>query len=65
MCFSQPNFWDTLITYHMLTWRLDSSHYLQSDSVIIDGVLLPNVGVRLKGKSAYNVPNNKNHLNLI
>ena len=50
---SQPNYWDSLTYYYAQIAITGNKTYMRADSVIIDGTVLPNVGVRLKGNSAY------------
>jgi hypothetical protein len=54
MYFSQPNYWDSLTYYYEQIEITGSKTYMRADSMVIDGTVLYNVGVRLKGNSAYN-----------
>lgn len=54
--FSQPAYWDSLVANYA------TETYMSADMVIttIDGArTFPNVGIRFKGNSTYNHPNNK------
>ena len=57
--FSQPNYWDTLTYYY----NLGTEQYIPAD-VTIDGVTYPNCGIRFKGNSSFNHPNNKKSLKI-
>lgn len=50
--FSQPGYWDSLKANYIL------DEYMRCD-VQVDGVSLPNSGVKFKGNSSYNNPSNK------
>lgn len=52
--FSQPNYWDSLIFYY----NQGLEHFM-SATVIVNGTVFNNVGVRLKGNSSFSHPNNK------
>ncbi len=52
--FIQPNYWDSLTYYY----NLGTEQYIPAN-VTINGVLYPNCGVRFKGNSSFNHPNNK------
>ena len=54
MFFSQTNYWDSLTYYFDQINITGNKTYMKTDSVIIDGNILSNVGVRFKGNSAYN-----------
>ena len=58
--FSEPNWDDTLDLYY----ANDIGQRLIADSVIIDGEVDQDVGIRYKGNSSYNVNNAKNPLNI-
>ena len=58
--FSEPNWDDTLDVYY----ANDIGQRLIADSVIIDGEVDQDVGVKYKGNSSYNVNNSKNPLNI-
>ena len=58
--FSEPNWDDTLDVYY----ANDIGQRLIADSVIIDGEVDQDVGVRYKGNSSYNINNAKNPLNI-
>ena len=58
--FSEPNWDDTLDLYY----ANDIGQRLIADSVIIDGEVDQDVGVKYKGNSSYNVNNSKNPLNI-
>ena len=58
--FSEPNWEDTLDLYY----ANDIGQRLIADSVIIDGEVDQDVGIRYKGNSSYNVNNAKNPLNI-
>lgn len=57
--FSQPNYWDTLTYYY----NLGTEEYIPAD-ITIDGVAYPNCGIRFKGNSSFNHPNNKKSLKI-
>ncbi len=50
--FTQPNYWDSLIYYKNQGDTTGNYYYMKAD-VEINGQLLSNVGVRLKGNSSY------------
>jgi spore coat protein CotH len=52
--FSQPNYWDSLLFYYYQGLE----HYM-SATVIANGRVFENAGVRLKGNSSFTHPNNK------
>ena len=58
--FSETNWDDTLDVYY----ANDIGQRLIADSVIIDGEVDQDVGVKYKGNSSYNVNNSKNPLNI-
>ena len=58
--FSEPNWNDTLEAYY----ANDIGQRLLADSVIIDGEVDQDVGIKYKGNSSYNVNNAKNPLNI-
>ena len=58
--FAEPNWDDTLDVYY----ANDSGQRLIADSVIIDGEVDQDVGVKYKGNSSYNANNAKNPLNI-
>ena len=58
--FSEPNWDDTLHVYY----ANDIGQRLLADSIIIDGEVDEDVGVKYKGNSSYNVNNAKNPLNI-
>ena len=58
--FSEPNWDDTLDLYY----ANDIGQRLIADSVIIDGEVDQDVGVKYKGNSSYNANNAKNPLNI-
>lgn len=53
MYFSQANYWDSLKYYYEQIYVTGNKTYMSSDSIIVDGYKMVNVGVRLKGNSAY------------
>ena len=58
--FSQSNWDDSLDIYY----ANGNGERLIADSILIDGEVDENVGVKYKGNSSYNVNNNKNPLNI-
>ena len=58
--FSEPNWDDTLDLYY----ANDIGERLIADSVIIDGEVDQDVGVKYKGNSSYSANNAKNPLNI-
>jgi hypothetical protein len=50
--FSQTNFWDSL-TYYYESDTSDEGYYMLADKVEIDGQVVYDVGIRLKGNSSY------------
>ena len=58
--FSEPNWDDTLDLYY----ANDIGERLIADSVVIDGEVDQDVGVKYKGNSSYNLNNTKNPLNI-
>ena len=58
--FSEPNWDDTLDVYYVN----DIGQRLLADSIIIDGEVDQDVGVKYKGNSSYNANNAKNPLNI-
>jgi spore coat protein CotH len=54
MSFSQPNYWDSLLYYYY-----QGLEQYMSATVSVNGVVFPNVGVRMKGNSSFTHPNNK------
>ena len=58
--FSQSNWDDSLDIYY----ANGNEERLIADSILIDGEVDQNVGVKYKGNSSYNVNNNKNPLNI-
>jgi len=56
---TQNNYWDSLVYYY----NQGLEHYMNAD-VEIDGTLLKNVGIRLKGNASYSHPNNKKPIRL-
>lgn len=52
--FNQPAYWDSLTTY----FNEGNEQYLAA-SAVINGLNFDSIGIRLKGHSAYNHPNNK------
>ena len=58
--FSEPNWDDTLDLYY----SNNLGERLVADSILIDGLVDENVGVKYKGNSSYNVNNVKNPMNL-
>ena len=58
--FSEPNWDDTLDLYY----ANDLGERLIADSVIIDGEVDQDVGIKYKGNSSYNINNVKNPLNI-
>ena len=54
MYFSQTDYWDSLKYYYEQIYVTGNKTYMSSDSVIVDGNKMVNVGVRLKGNRAYN-----------
>ena len=58
--FSETNWDDTLDVYY----ANDIGQRLLADSVIIDGEVDQDVGIRYKGNSSYNINNAKNPLNI-
>ncbi|HQY21147.1 MAG TPA: CotH kinase family protein [Ignavibacteria bacterium] len=57
--FSQPNYWDSLTIYY----NQGNEQFLAA-TVIANGTIINNVGVRLKGNSSYTHPNNKKSFRL-
>ena len=56
--FSQPSFWDTLVTYYSLDKMMLAS-------VTIDGTSVDSIGIQLKGNSSYNsYPGVKKSMNI-
>ena len=58
--FSQTNWDDSLDIYY----ANGLSERLVADSIVIDGVMDDNVGIKYKGNSSYNVANVKNPMNI-
>ncbi len=58
--FSEPNWDDTLDVYY----ANNLGQRLIADSVVIDGEIDHDVGVKYKGNSSYNINNTKNPLNI-
>jgi len=58
--FSQTNWDDSLDIYY----ANGQSERLVADSILIDGVMDANVGIKYKGNSSYNVANVKNPMNI-
>ena len=58
--FSQTNWDDSLDTYY----ANGLSERLVADSIVIDGVMDDNVGIKYKGNSSYNLANVKNPMNI-
>ncbi len=58
--FSQTNWNDSLNIFY----SNDSNQRLKADSIVIDGVMDDNVGIKYKGNSSYNVANVKNPMNI-
>ena len=58
--FSEPNWDDTLDLYY----ANDLGQRLVADSILIDGLVDENVGVKYKGNSSYNINNVKNPMNI-
>lgn len=52
--FTQPNYWDSLIFYYN-----QGLEHMMSATVIANGTIFNNAGVRLKGNSSFTHPNNK------
>jgi hypothetical protein len=57
--FSQTNYWDSLTYYYE-----QGLEQFMSATVIANGIIINNVGVRLKGNSSYTHPNNKKSFRL-
>jgi spore coat protein H len=57
--FDQSNYWDSLIYYYLQ----GNEQYMAAD-VTLNGLLLDSCGVRIKGNSSYNHPNNKKSLKI-
>lgn len=62
--FSQPDYWDSLTYYYEQIEITGGKTYMKADSVVIDGTVLLDVGVRLKGNSAYNWAANQGSVKL-
>jgi hypothetical protein len=58
--FSEPSWDDTLDVYY----ANDIGERLVADSILIDGLVDENVGIKYKGNSSYNVNNIKNPMNI-
>ena len=58
--FSEPNWDDTLDVYY----ANDLGQRLIADSILIDGVVDQDVGIKYKGNSSYNINNTKNPFNI-
>ncbi len=58
--FNEPNWDDSLDIYY----ANNNGERLIADSILIDGLLDQNVGVKYKGNSSYNVNNAKNPMNI-
>ena len=58
--FSEPNWNDTLNAYY----ANGLGERLIADSILIDGVVDQDVGIKYKGNSSYNVNNTKNPMNI-
>ena len=58
--FSQNNWDDSLDIYY----ANGLNERLVADSIVIDGIMDPNVGIKYKGNSSYNVANVKNPMNI-
>ena len=58
--FSEPNWDDTLDLYY----ANNLGERLIADSILIDGLVDQNVGIKYKGNSSYNVSNVKNPMNI-
>ena len=58
--FSEPNWDDTLDLYY----ANNLGERLVADSIVIDGLVDENVGIKYKGNSSYNVNNVKNPMNI-
>ncbi|MEC9209558.1 MAG: CotH kinase family protein [Bacteroidota bacterium] len=58
--FNEPNWDDSLDIYY----ANNNGERLIADSILIDGLLDENVGVKYKGNSSYNVNNVKNPMNI-
>ena len=58
--FSQTNWNDSLNIFY----SNDSNQRLKADSIVIDGVMDDNVGIKYKGNSSYNIANVKNPMNI-
>ena len=58
--FSEPNWDDTLDVYY----ANDLGQRLIADSILIDGVMDQDVGIKYKGNSSYNINNTKNPFNI-
>jgi len=58
--FNEPNWDDSLDIYY----ANNNGERLIADSILIDGLLDENVGVKYKGNSSYNVNNVKNPINI-
>ena len=57
--FPQKNYWDSLTIYY----NQGNEQYIPA-TVVVDGVSYDSVGVRFKGNSSYNHPNNKKSFRL-
>ena len=58
--FNEPNWDDSLDIYY----ANNNGQRLIADSILIDGLLDENVGIKYKGNSSYNVNNTKNPMNI-
>ena len=58
--FSQNNWDDSLDIYY----ANGLNERLVADSIVIDGIMDPNVGIKYKGNSSYNLANVKNPMNI-